>query len=134
MRLRPWQVSARSLVLAAALCAAAVLSLLELTNGLTPRGVVHGSVHRCGVSPVVNNDACYLRRGYEPVAGAKLQFVRSDDRVVFTAITDSLGSYSVSLPAGHYVVPGYFDGGPRELTVIGGQRVEADYQIWRLPL
>jgi len=132
MRLRAKHVGARSLILAATTFAAAVLSLLALTNAFTPRGVVYGNVYRCAISPIVNNDACYSRRGYEPVAGAKLRFVRSDN-VVFTATGDSLGNYSISLPAGHYVVPGYFDAGPRQLTVIGGQRVEANYQIWRLP-
>lgn len=133
MRLGARRVGVRSLFLGAATCLVAAVSLLLLASQFSPHGVVYGSVHRCDFSPVVNDDACNSRRGYETVPGAKLQFVRADSNVVIVAVTDSMGNYSISLPPGHYVVPGYWDGGPREVTVIAGQRVEADYQVQRLP-
>ena len=107
--------------------------MLLLRTTLSPEAKVYGSVHICDISPIVNGDACYSRRRYEPVAGAKLQFVRTDDSGVFVAITNSMGDYSISLPAGHYRVANYIDGGPRELTVVAGQLTEADFEIWRLP-
>jgi hypothetical protein len=85
------------------------------------------------MSVTVNNDACYSRRHYEAIPGAKLEFVRSSDNSSFTAVTDSRGYYSISLPAGHYTIPLFVDGGPKELNVVAGHQVEADYQVWRLP-
>lgn len=49
------------------------------------------------------------------------------------AMTDSRGYYSISLPAGHYTIPLYIDGGPKELNVIAGQEVQADFEVVRLP-
>jgi hypothetical protein len=42
------------------------------------------------------------------------------------AVTDSIGNYSVSLPAGHYLIRAFYLVGPHEVTLIAGQRVEAD--------
>src|SRR5437762_1994470 len=98
MRLGPWHLKLWAL-LAAAICIAALLSVLLLTKALSPHGVVYGSVHRCDLSPTVQGDACYSRHRYEPVAGARLQFVRTDDNAVFVAVTDSMGNYSITLAA-----------------------------------
>jgi hypothetical protein len=119
------------LFLALAVCVAVGVSVLILN--LPPRGVVYGTVHICDMSVTVNNDACYSRHHYEAVSGAKLEFVRSSDNASFTAVTDSRGYYSISLPAGHYTTPIFVDGGPKELNVVAGHQVEADYQVWRLP-
>jgi hypothetical protein len=66
---------------------------------------------------------------------------------IFSAHTDSAGLYSVTLAPGQYHVqveytvkpdavghPGGlrradFSGGPRDLTVVAGQRLEADYSV-----
>jgi hypothetical protein len=131
--MRFWHFKVWALPLGAAICITVLLGGLLLTKALPPHGVVYGSVHRCDMSPIVRGDACSSRREYEPVAGANLEFVRTDDNDVFVAVTDSAGNYSISLSAGHYRMQDYVDGGPRELTVISGQRIEADYQVWRLP-
>ena len=109
------------------------MSGLLVLNGLAPRGVVHGSVHICDFSVSVNNDICYSRSRYEAVPGAKLPFVQTSDNSTFTAVTDSRGYYSISLPAGHYTMPLFVDSGPKELNVIAGQQFEADFEEWRLP-
>jgi len=121
------------LFVSVAVCLAVGVSGLFLLDRLSPRGVVYGTVHICDMSVIVNNDACYSRRHYEAVSGAKLEFVRTSDNSRFTVVADSNGYYSISLPAGHYTIPLFVDGGPKELNVIAGQRVEADYQVWRLP-
>jgi len=111
---------------------------LVLLVGVHPRGIVYGRIHTCDASVIVNNDACYSRIRYEPVQGFKLRFVGIGDSPIFigttsTATTDADGYYSISLPVGHYLIPGYFDGGPRALDVIAGKKAEADFQLWRLP-
>jgi hypothetical protein len=66
-----------------------------------------------------------------PVSGEKIQFARPSDGRVYVAVTDSAGKYSISLPAGHYVVKGYFATAlPGDVTVTAGQRVEDDFQYW----
>jgi hypothetical protein len=121
------------LLVATAACLAVGICGLFLLNGLAPRGVVHGSLHTCDYSVAVHNDICYSRSHYEATAGAKIPFVRTSDNSTFTAVTDSRGYYSISLPTGHYKIPFYVDSGPKELDVIAGHQVEADFEVWRLP-
>jgi hypothetical protein len=50
---------------------------------------------------------------------------------VYVAVTDSMGKYSISLPAGHYFVKGYFaTASPGDVTVTAGQRIEDEFQYW----
>jgi hypothetical protein len=121
------------LLVAIAACLAIGMAGLLVLDGLAPRGVVHGSLHACDFSVAVNNDICYSRSHYEAIAGAKIPFVRTSDNSTSSAVTDSRGYYSISLPAGHYTIPLFIDGGPKELNVIAGQKLEADFQLWRLP-
>jgi hypothetical protein len=121
------------LLVALPVCFAVGLSGLFLLNNLSARGVVYGTVHICRMSVIVNNDACYSRVGYEAIPGAKIQFVRTGDSSRFTAVTDASGYYSISMPVGHYTIPLFVDGGPKELNVIAGHKLEANFQVWRLP-
>ena len=121
-----------------AICLATGAASLLLSVSLPPHGIVYGSAHTCTASVIENNDACYSRTRYEPMPGFKPRFVGVGDhpfflRTIFIATADADGYYSISLPAGHYLIPGYFDGGPRELDVVAGKKVEADFQVWRLP-
>ena len=119
--------------MAVAVCLAIGVFGLLLLNGLAPRGVVYGSVHICDFSVRVNNDICYSRSHYEAVPGAKVPFVRTSDNSTFMAVTDSRGYYSISLPVGHYTIPLFVNSGPKELNLGAGERVEADFEAWRLP-
>jgi hypothetical protein len=97
------------------ICLTVGLTTLVLSTTLSPHGVVYGSVHTCRISITMNNDACYARIRYAPMAGSKVRFVGVSDRplfigTTFMATTDTNGDYSISLPAGHYLLPGYFDG------------------------
>jgi hypothetical protein len=116
-----------------AACLAIGTFALLLLNGPPPRGVVHGSLHTCDFSIVVQDDICYSRKNYEAIAGANIPFIRTSDHSTFTAVTDSRGYYSISLPAGHYTIPLFVDSGPRDLNVIAGHQVEADFEFWRHP-
>jgi hypothetical protein len=119
----------RWLVLAAgvglALTVAASLLALAISDSFSPHGVVSGTVNRCL--------GCHTRenpRGIVvPATGDKIPFARSTDGRVYVAVTDSTGKYSISLPAGDYIIKGFFPMiSPSEVTVTGGQRVEADFQ------
>jgi hypothetical protein len=111
-------------LLAAAVCLVTLAVGLIVANGLAPRGVVYGSVHRC-------NWGCTSR--IEPLPAARLQFVRTSDNASFAALADANGNYSVSLPAGHYRFAAFADAGPGQFDIRAGEKLEADYQVWALP-
>jgi hypothetical protein len=63
------------------------------------------------------------------VVGVAIKFVRVGWNREYVAVTDSLGNYSVSLPVADYLIrqTSLYARGPREVTVIPGKRVEADF-------
>jgi hypothetical protein len=99
---------------------AALALTLVLTDTFSPRGVVFGSFQECGLCPAQE------RTALRPSVGASIKFVRIGSNREYVAVTDSIGNYSVSLPAGHYLIRAFYLVGPHEVTVIAGQRVEAD--------
>jgi hypothetical protein len=123
----------------AGILAASVVALV-VTDSLSPHGVLFGRLNRC--APVGHYSANYGdvllacstpgRHVIVAEARKKIQFGRAGDRRVYVAVTDSMGRYTASLPAGHYIIKGFFPFlSPAEATVTAGQRVEADFQyIW----
>jgi hypothetical protein len=137
----------RALSIVVAVCLAVGVSSAFLLNALAPRGEVHGTVRICdsggrnckavpGVKlPFVrSSDICEFGGRYcTAVPGPKLPFVRSADNSTLTAVTDSKGWFSISLPAGRYSLDTFVDSGPRVVIVVPDQRVLADYEVWHLP-
>jgi hypothetical protein len=118
--------------------AASVLAL-ALTDSLSPHGVLFGALNRCvPVGYSTNYGDAFLacstpgRHVIVPETRKKIQFARPSDGRVYVAVTDSMGRYTVSLPAGHYIIKGFFPFiSPAEVAVTAGQRAEADFvYIW----
>ena len=134
MRVRPLPRPKRSAVIAmtfVVIGAVVVLGIvLALTDTLSAHGVVYGSFHVCRMT----SSGCNPQSPrYDPVAGARIQFVRVDSHRKYVAVTDSRGDYSISLPAGEYSISAYFADGPREIAVAPDQRTEADFHDYYLP-
>ena len=105
---------------------AGLVSTLVLTDPFTPRGTVFGSFQRC--------ESCPQGHALHPQADVPIKFVRVGSNREYVAVTNSMGDYSVSLPAGHYLIGRaalYLVAvGPHDVTVIAGQPVEADFIAW----
>jgi hypothetical protein len=120
--------------LAAAVAAGALA--LWLTDSFSPHGVVYGTFMRCDADGdpraiVAGCSGPNPRARFVPAAGAKVQLRRVANDRVYTAVTDPRGNYLISVPAGRYLLQGYFAPGQRaEVTVTAGQRVEFDLQYW----
>jgi hypothetical protein len=123
--LGPFRRSSRLLLVAIVLAVVVVTLalMLALTDTFSPRGIVFGTFIRCQAWE------CWMDKNprYEPEAGARIEFDRVGTNRKYVAVTDAKGTYSISLPAGHYVIRAFYLIGPHELTVIAGQSVEADF-------
>jgi hypothetical protein len=147
MRLQFKQPAKRWLLLAALVLIGAVVAsvlVLALTDSFSPHGVLSGTFDRCMVAARLDATrrlsagalpACaepgqgdVVPRVIAPDPGRKIPFARTGDGRVFVVVTDSMGKYSISLPAGHYIVKGFFAFlAPADVTVTAGRRTEADF-------
>jgi hypothetical protein len=143
VRLQPNRPAKRWLILPAALVLAGIVAAsvlaLALTDSFSPHGVLFGTLNRCVPAGYSTNYgdvflACSTRGRHVivPETRQKIQFAQPSDAWVYEAVTDSMGRYTISLPAGHYIIKGFFPFvSPAEVTVTAGQRVERDFlYIW----
>jgi hypothetical protein len=127
------------LAVAVAACALA----LVLTDSLSPHGVLYGTFDRCAPVMRLKAEGTFSAalptcpeygwqdgpRVVVPDPARKIPFVRTSDGRTYVAVTDSIGRYSISLPAGHYTIKGFFANiSPAQVIVTAGQRVEVDFQ------
>jgi hypothetical protein len=97
-------------------------------------GTVHGHVYswRCGNGPLLGQGTpCDM-----PVSDIRIRFSRDDNSKSVTTTTDTNGSYSITLPAGHYTVTREWvggsltmDAGPAKVWVRPFISVTIDYAV-----